>query len=221
VIRVSIIASTGGAVYRHACENSDYLRRRIVSVITDRNCGAVDSAKALGHLVEIAPSPDSQAFSDITLAHLSGQQSDLAISFFTRQLKGRLLSEYQGRLINFHPSLLPACPGLSGFEDSIRSRTTVLGSTVHLVDRGLDTGTPLMQSLLIRPPDCNISGLRHNLFLQQCAALVQVVNWFEQSRVVLSGDEASVLNARYTLGAFVPALEHPDAITLAGTLQSA
>ena len=44
------------------------------------------------------------------------------------------------QVINFHPSILPACPGMNGFEDTIESGAMHVGSTVHFVDTGIDTG---------------------------------------------------------------------------------
>ena len=89
--------------------------------------------------------------------------------FYTRLLRHELLRRFRGRLWNLHPSLLPAFPGLHPFEDAIMADARVLGTTIHAVDAGMDTGAVLLQSVFARRPDDTEVALRHALFEQQPA----------------------------------------------------
>ncbi|WP_449429385.1 phosphoribosylglycinamide formyltransferase [Rhodanobacter umsongensis] len=212
MIRVALIASTGGAVYRSSCAYSAWLRERIVGVLSDRPCGALDAASTFGHAASKIEWENRSNFSARALEHLHTWRADLVVSFFTRILTAPLLEAYAGRLVNFHPSLLPACPGMNGFKDSLRSGALFLGSTVHLVDGGTDTGAPLIQAYFARDPSLNETQLRHQIFVHQCQCLIQLVRWYEDGRVRADGRKAQIDQARFDAGAFAPALDDPEAI---------
>ncbi|MFN8587064.1 MAG: phosphoribosylglycinamide formyltransferase [Candidatus Eisenbacteria bacterium] len=67
---------------------------------------------------------------------------------FMRRLHAPLLDAYAGRLLNLHPSLLPSFPGLDAIGQAWRHGARVTGSTVHLVESGLDTGPIVAQSVV-------------------------------------------------------------------------
>lgn len=75
------------------------------------------------------------------------------------------------RVLNVHPSLLPAYPGLNGYERAFKDGVKVSGVTVHLVDSGLDTGLPVLQESFERLEDDSLSSfmergreIEHRLF---------------------------------------------------------
>lgn len=187
--KVAVLSSTGGAVASTVLKNSSI---KFDLVITDRECGAKELASQfdIKH-IQINES-NSAVFSDKLLQVLKENNIDFVVVFFTRLLKGKLLDEYQHRLINFHPSLLPACPGMHGFEDSIKSGSLFIGSTVHFVDKGMDTGSQLIQVKC-----CTIGRtkeeLRHIIFSQQCASLLDIYQTIKQNELLVtsSGFELS------------------------------
>ncbi len=69
----------------------------------------------------------------------------VALAGFMRIVKPALLAAYAGRIVNIHPSLLPAFPGLEAWKQALRSGAKTSGCTVHLVDSGTDTGPVLVQ----------------------------------------------------------------------------
>lgn len=64
---------------------------------------------------------------------------------YMRILKAPMLEAFPGRIINIHPSLLPAFPGLHAWKQALEAGATVTGCTVHLMDAGIDTGRILGQ----------------------------------------------------------------------------
>lgn len=167
--RFAVIASTGASVLRAVYANTERSEFSIDLIVVDRDCGAKDFAVASG--IELAEvHPDKRSISDAIFILLQQKKIDYVYLFFTKMLRGAIIDGYSGRMVNFHPSLLPACPGLHGFEDTLRSGSMLAGSTAHFVDAGTDTGRIIFQAFA---PVHSVpqSRLRHVIFAQQCATL--------------------------------------------------
>jgi phosphoribosylglycinamide formyltransferase-1 len=92
---------------------------------------------------------------DVELVVLAGYMAILADAFLER---------FAGRIVNVHPSLLPAFPGVRAIEQAIHYGVRVFGVTVHLVDEGVDTGPIILQGAIDLPgasdPDMVRDALR-------------------------------------------------------------
>lgn len=207
---IALICSTGGSVISRVADYDPNFRAAVSLVVSDRSCGAEAIAEKLSVPLVRLEERDGEAFSDHLLNLLTEYGIDYACLFFTRMLHGRLLETFASRLINFHPSLLPANPGLHGFEDTLASGALLYGSTVHFADTGMDSGPVIQQTFAPLTPD-SIRGqeLRHRLFHQQCASLSQVVSWALEGRLIrTAGRRVVIPDARYdAIDGFIPALE--------------
>lgn len=86
------------------------------------------------------------AAEDRTLALLREHEAEaVALAGFMRMVKQGLLAAYPGRIVNIHPALLPAFPGLAAWEQAVAYGAKVSGCTVHFVDAGMDTGSIILQ----------------------------------------------------------------------------
>jgi phosphoribosylglycinamide formyltransferase 1 len=207
--RYCLLSSTGASVARCVWESDERFRACLKLVIADRECGAVDFARSRSIGYVILHELDPVILSDRISLTLDESGIDYTFCFFTRLLRGNICESKGNSIFNFHPSLLPACPGMHGFEESVASGALFIGSTVHLINQQMDAGKIVMQSALpARAPRTDGMELRHQLFLQQCAQLLQVFLWAEAGRVTLSDNQVEIAGADYSgCNLHIPALD--------------
>jgi len=212
MIKVGIISSTKGSVM-NAVLQLPYMRERIQTVISDRECGAIEVAQKHSIRVEKFITQDSKIFSDLLCDYFYSNPHDLIISFYTKLFRGRLIEQLNGKFINFHPSILPGCPGSDGFGDTIKSGSRFIGATVHLIDKGTDTGFPILQFAAPFNPNLSLVENRHVVFIAQCKMLIQTVNWYEDGRIIMDESGPPRLRAgQYRVGEFAPNLDFAQAV---------
>ena len=114
---------------------------------------AMKRAEQLGikkYFIDYSKRPRQDVESEI-LQLLKLHKIDLiALAGFMKILTSFIVSKYQNRIINIHPSLLPKYPGTRGIEESYNSGDRELGITIHFVDTGVDTGEIILQKSFVR-----------------------------------------------------------------------
>ncbi|HWH29811.1 MAG TPA: phosphoribosylglycinamide formyltransferase [Mycobacteriales bacterium] len=123
----------------------------VVAVGTDREgVRAVDRALEAGveaFTVRLSDHPDRQSWNLALADELLRHEPDLVVcAGFMRILGGSVLERFPHRVVNTHPSLLPAFPGAHAVRDALAYGVKVTGVTVHLVDEGVDTGPVVAQA---------------------------------------------------------------------------
>lgn len=103
----------------------------------------------------------------------------VCLAGFMRLLRAPLLEPFAGRIINIHPSLLPAFPGLEAWTQAVEAGATESGCTVHYVDAGMDTGPVIAQARVpVLPEDtpatlhARIQEQEHRIYPQAIAELL-------------------------------------------------
>lgn len=120
---------------------------RVVRVIADVDCPALERAERAGVETTVVPLSGDRAAWNVTLADAIGAAApDLIVSAgFMKILGAGVLDRFEGRIINTHPALLPAFPGAHAVRDALAYGVKVTGSTVHFIDAGVDTGAIIAQ----------------------------------------------------------------------------
>jgi phosphoribosylglycinamide formyltransferase-1 len=137
------------------------------------------------------------------LIHLESKKTDYLFVFGERLLVGDLLTKFKNRIINFHPSLLPAFKGFKAIDKGLEYGSLIIGNTAHFVDEGIDTGSIIMQNIFITK---EYKGYR-DLIDNQIAMIISLINWINQDRLKVDGRIVRVENAKYQLENFIPNLE--------------
>ncbi len=145
-----VLASGTGSLLQSliAAAVDDY-PARIVAVGVDRDCAAAGHAETAGipaFRVGLRDHADRAAWDRALTKATDAYQPDLIVSAgFMKILGPEFLDRFGGRIINTHPALLPSFPGAHAVPDALAYGVKITGSTVHLVDAGVDTGPILAQ----------------------------------------------------------------------------
>ncbi len=151
--RVVVLVSGSGTLLQalmDATGEPDY-PARVVAVGADRS-GIEGLARAGRHgvptfVVRTADHPDRPSWDDALAKAVAAHRPDLVVSAgFMKVLGPGFLTGIGCPMINTHPALLPAFPGIHGVADALAYGVKVTGATVHLVDAGVDTGPVLAQA---------------------------------------------------------------------------
>ncbi len=128
----------------------------VVGVASDKpEARALERAKQAGIETEVFPREafPSRDHRDAALADwLAAREVDLVVlAGYMQLLSPGFLRTFDGRVINVHPALLPAFPGLHAVEQALAYGVKVFGVTVHFVDEGVDTGPVILQRAVELP----------------------------------------------------------------------
>jgi phosphoribosylglycinamide formyltransferase-1 len=207
--KIVFIGSAGGGVLSRLVQHA-FVREMALEALSDRDCGFLSVAESAGIEGIKLASTDGLAFSDSICKRYRGRQDVIFLSFYSKLFKGVFLQENRGRVFNCHPSLLPAFKGLAGFEETLASNVKFMGSTLHLVDEGMDTGESIIQAALPIDRSLPVAENRHKVFLSQYYAAVQFLRWVHDGRLSLSSDgNYQLADAKFLPSVFSPNLD-PD-----------
>jgi phosphoribosylglycinamide formyltransferase 1 len=212
--RFAFVSSSAGSIMDQVLRNPT-LRPLVHGLACDRVCGAIDRARAHDLPVVVLTEPDPERFGVRLLEYLRERDIDYVFSFYTQFLGAAVREAYRDRILNFHPSLLPAFPGMDGFRDATRHGVKILGSTVELIDQVMDEGKIVMQTVVPVDPMLSEAELRHRLFVQQCKSLLQTARWLIDERLHVDGRRVTIEGAHFREGEYSPGLDWADAERLA------
>lgn len=116
----------------------------------------------------------------------------VVLAGFMRIVKAGLLVAYPHRIVNVHPALLPAFPGLAAWQQALDYGVKVAGCTVHFVDAGTDTGPILLQRAVPVRDDDTPAGLHTRIQAEEHRALPEALQWIAQGRVSVIGRRVRV-----------------------------
>lgn len=186
-LRIGVLASGGGTTLQaviDACERGAIAGR--VVVVVSNNSGSGAATRAARHDIPFVhlsgvTHPDAasldRAIRDVLAAH---DVELVLLAGYMKMIGPATLSEFEGRIINTHPSLLPAHGGRGMYGARVHSAVLAAGDTqtgisVHLVDGEYDTGRVLAQTSVPVAPDDDAASLAARVQRRERAFLVEVI----------------------------------------------
>lgn len=203
-MKIVFISSTGGAVLNKLLEH-DFVREWTSCIVSDRECGAIDTAKEHNIPVKVLKAPNGDIFSRLLDENFNDKEI-IYISFYTKLLSNMFLCGREGYIFNCHPSILPACKGLDGFGDTLKSNALFIGCTLHEINEGVDEGRSVMQCAIPLDRSLDERKNRHKVFLMQYYSTLQFLKWVIEGKFK-PGQDWQVLEPRYQASIFSPNLD--------------
>jgi phosphoribosylglycinamide formyltransferase-1 len=141
----------------------------------------------------VADYPDRADWDRALTASCAGAQPDLIVLAGFMKLVGKdFLAAFGGRVINTHPALLPAFPGMHGVRDALEHGVKLTGCTVFLVDAGTDTGPVLAQAAVPVLDDDDEATLHERVKVTERGLLVETVGRMVRDGWTVTGRKARI-----------------------------
>ncbi len=194
--RVAVFAS-GSGTNLQALLDDPVIRPWIALVVSDREeAYALQRARTAGVETLVLDSGPPGLFDEALIPPLRDRAIDtVVLAGFMRVLGTALVREFEGRILNVHPALLPGFPGAHAVADALAYGAKVTGVTVHLVDEKVDNGPVVFQeAIAVRDDDVwdtlepRVHEVEHRLLPAAVRALVDGRLKVEGRRVHVLGD---------------------------------
>jgi phosphoribosylglycinamide formyltransferase-1 len=188
VKRLGILISGRGSNFEAIADSvaAGRIEAEIAVVISNRPAAhGLDAARGRGLPAACIPSKglDRLVYDGMLVEELKRRQVDLVcLAGYMRLLSAGFVREFPGRVLNIHPSLLPAFPGLDAQHQALEHGVKITGCTVHFVDEYLDAGPIILQAAVPVLGDDTVDTLSARILTEEHRIYSEAI------RMVLSGN---------------------------------
>ena len=172
------------------------LAAEVTVVISNRpGVQALDRARAAGVPALTIPHKDFPTREEfdraLVVALREANVEWIVLAGFMRVLTPELLNAYAGRIINIHPALLPAFPGVNAAKQALDYGVKITGCTVHFVELGVDMGKIIAQRAVLVEPGDDLATLGARIHAAEHELFVSVLRDIAAGRIVPSVPNAT------------------------------
>jgi phosphoribosylglycinamide formyltransferase-1 len=208
-VKIGILASGGGTNVQallDAGARGDLGPGQIVVVgVNVPGAGALARATAAGVATFVVDHRNHSQRADFDRALIAALREHgvelVVLAGFMRLVTPELLGAFPRRIINIHPALLPAFPGLHGQAQALRYGVKLAGCTVHFVDEGTDSGPIIAQSAVPVLDDDDDERLQRRILAEEHRLLPLVVRAMAEGRVQGEGRRVRIVGPQIDAGA--------------------
>jgi phosphoribosylglycinamide formyltransferase-1 len=160
-------------------------------------------AKKLGVKIEIIESKnfkgsridyDKKIISILTANGVTPKNGLVCLAGFMRIISPYFIKKYKNRILNIHPALLPAYPGLDAQKQAIENGARYSGCTVHLVDDGIDSGPIVLQNIVKVTNNDTEETLSKKILRKEHEVYPNAVELFAKKKISIKGKSVKILN---------------------------
>ncbi|MCM2264333.1 MAG: phosphoribosylglycinamide formyltransferase [Desulfuromonadales bacterium] len=198
-LRLGILASGGGSnlqVIIDHCQEHGFPAEIAVVIANNPDAGALERAHRAGIPARCINHRDfagREAFDTALVTALQEAGVQLVVlAGFMRIITKVMLEAFPQRIINIHPALLPAFPGLHVQQQAIDYGARFSGCTVHFVDGGVDTGPIIIQAVVPVLPEDTADTLAARILEQEHKIYPRAIQLIAQGRVLVEGRTVTI-----------------------------
>jgi phosphoribosylglycinamide formyltransferase 1 len=196
--RIAVLVSGEGSNLQALIDDLEGSDIEIAAVASSREeARGLQRAEVAGietGVFSLADEPDRAKRDDALAVWLEERGVELVVlAGFMELLTPGFIRRFAGRIVNVHPALLPAFPGLGAIEQAIEHGVKVAGVTVHFVDEGVDSGPIVLQEAFELPYHRDISAIRQHFHDVEHRLLPRAVRSIAAGRVSLDADNPRVV----------------------------
>ncbi len=168
----------------------------VVVISNKSDAKGLDIARKLGVKTEVVESSglkggnweyDSKLVSILEKHGITPQNGLICLAGFMRIMSPEFIRHYKGRILNIHPAILPAFPGLHSQRQALEYGVKYSGCTVHFVDEGVDTGPIILQSVVKIKDDDTEESISKKILKQEHKIYPKAVKLFAKGKIKLVG----------------------------------
>jgi phosphoribosylglycinamide formyltransferase-1 len=197
-VRLGILISGRGSNFE-AIANSIARRKldaEIAIVISNRaNAPGLDIARDRGIPLRVIPSAgmEREAYDRLLIEELRTHEVDLVcLAGFMRLLSANVIRAFPNRVLNIHPSLLPAFAGLDAQRQALEYGVRITGCTVHFVDEFLDSGPIIIQAAVPVLDNDTVESLSARILAQEHLIYPKAIGYIADGRITVEGRRVSI-----------------------------
>jgi phosphoribosylglycinamide formyltransferase-1 len=188
LLRVGVLASGGGTNFQALLDGVHGREAKVVALATDKpDAPALERARRAKVPASVFPRdayPDRPARDAATGDWLEAQGVELVVlAGYMASLDAAFIGRFRDRIVNVHPSLLPAFAGIGAVGQALDYGVKVFGVTVHFVDEGVDSGPIIVQRPVPVPPDRDRAALEQAIHSTEHALYPQAIELIANGRV--------------------------------------
>jgi len=172
-----------------------------VVISNKSNAKGLRIAKKLGINTEVIESKnfkgsrgqyDKKVIAALTKHGVTPTNGLVCLAGFMRIISPEFVKKYKNRIINIHPALLPAFPGLNSQKQALEHGAKYSGCTVHFVDLGMDSGPIIIQAVVKIKEKDTVESLSKRILKEEHRIYPEAVNLFARKKIKISGRKAII-----------------------------
>ena len=167
-----------------------------IVISNKHNAKGLKIAEKLGVKIEVVESKgfkgsraeyDKEIITILTKYGVTPKNGLVCLAGFMRIISPEFVKKYKNRIINIHPALLPAFPGLNSQKQALEYGSKISGCSVHFVDSGMDTGPVIIQTIVKVNEKDTEESLSKRILKEEHRIYPEAVNLFARNKIRVSG----------------------------------
>jgi len=202
LMSIGVLASGRGSNFQAIIDaiESGSLKAKIVLLITDNpNAFAIERARQHGIepliMVPGQYATRNEYYKAMVLELRTREVGLVVLAGFMRIIGKPLIDAFRDRIMNIHPALLPAFPGLHGQKQALEYGVRIAGCTVHFVDEGMDTGPVIIQAAVPVSFEDTEESLSERILKLEHKIFPEAIRLFSEGRLEVIGRKVKIAGA--------------------------